>query len=165
MEFTKDGQYFFTGSTDSYVKIWNFEDPENVAEMKKYHHRNGISCLSVGVMQISDEEAKELDIQHDLGCNYQEQDSEPEQQTYCTPAITSREVVRMGKAVLVTGGDHTVTIWDLVTGDKVNQFDDIEGMVTSVDCSPFGDNIAFTTDNKTVELRPLIHSSDTGLHI
>ena len=64
----------------------------------------------------------------------------------------------MGKAILVTGGDHTVTIWDLITGERVNQFTDIEGMVTSVDCSPFGDNLAFCTDNKSVGMRPLIHA-------
>lgn len=159
MEFTKDGQYFFTGSTDYHVKLWNFENPQEPMEMKRYKHQSGISCLSVGVMQLTETEAKELEIQDELKLTGE--DSDPEQ-AYCTPVMTTKEVVRMGKAIIVTGGDQTVTIWDLITGERINQFTDIEGMVTSVDCSPFGDNLAFCTDNKDVGMRPLSHSIEDG---
>ena len=48
-----------------------------------------------------------------------------------------------------------MTVWDLVTGEELQKWDDIDGNVNSVDVSPYGEFVAIGTSEYNVKLRTL----------
>ena len=48
-----------------------------------------------------------------------------------------------------------MTVYDLVNGEQLAKWDNIEGVVNSVDVSPYGEFVAFGTDRYEVGLRSL----------
>merc|ERR1719403_418062 len=79
-----------------------------------------------------------------------------ESSSFCAPPVfTPAEYLRVGRAIMVAGGIGTVTVWDLVTGEELQKWENIEGVVNSVDVSPYGEFVAIGTDQYEVVLRSL----------
>jgi len=162
LAFTRDSRYFLTGSSDNTVKIWNIEDPEEIKFVMKYSCDTEIISLAVGAMVESFEEHLDDETVKEFMSNVSNESMMGdglktfESSSYCAPPVfTPVEYLRIGRPILVTGGISTVTVYDLVNGEELAKWENIEGVVNSVDVSPYGEFVAFGTDRYEVGLRSL----------